>query len=73
MSNASTLFGKIPKFLQGFFIPPVHTPATVAHEQVVYFKDEKTGLQTIIAIHDTTFGPSLEELGCGHILILKPH
>jgi len=29
------------------------------HEQVSYFSDEETGLETIIAIHDTTLGPSL--------------
>jgi len=29
------------------------------HEQVTYFSDEKTGLQSIVAIHDTTLGPSL--------------
>lgn len=29
------------------------------HEDVVMFKDEKTGLKAIIAIHDTTMGPSL--------------
>ena len=59
MSDASTLFGKATEISSGLFYTPVHTPATMAHEQVVYFKDEKTGLQTIIAIHDTTFGPSL--------------
>lgn len=29
------------------------------HEQVTYFSDEETGLQSIIAVHDTTLGPSL--------------
>jgi len=29
------------------------------HEQVVYFQDQATGLQAIVAIHDTTLGPSL--------------
>jgi len=29
------------------------------HEQVVYCNDNKTGLQAIIAIHNTVLGPSL--------------
>ena len=29
------------------------------HEQVSYFTDEETGLRAIVAIHDTTLGPSL--------------
>ena len=29
------------------------------HEQVTYFSDEETGLQAIVAIHDTRLGPSL--------------
>lgn len=29
------------------------------HEQVTYISDEETGLQAIVAIHDTTLGPSL--------------
>lgn len=29
------------------------------HEQVTYFSDEETGLKSIVAIHDTTLGPSL--------------
>ena len=29
------------------------------HEQVVFFKDEKTGLKAIIAVHDTTLGPGV--------------
>ncbi len=29
------------------------------HEQVTYFSDEKTGLKSIVSIHDTTLGPSL--------------
>ncbi|MBW3661216.1 MAG: leucine dehydrogenase [Gemmatimonadetes bacterium] len=29
------------------------------HEQVVFCHDEKTGLKSIIAIHDTTLGPAL--------------
>ena len=29
------------------------------HEQVVYFNDSRVGLQAIVAIHDTTLGPSL--------------
>ena len=31
----------------------------MGHEQVVFCRDEKTGLKAIIAIHDTTMGPSL--------------
>lgn len=30
-----------------------------AHEQVMFCRDEKTGLRAIIAIHDTTLGPGL--------------
>jgi leucine dehydrogenase len=29
------------------------------HEQVTFFSDEETGLQSIISVHDTTLGPSL--------------
>ncbi|GAC14078.1 Glu/Leu/Phe/Val dehydrogenase dimerization domain-containing protein [Aliiglaciecola lipolytica] len=29
------------------------------HEQVAFFKDKKTGLQAIIAVHNTNLGPSL--------------
>lgn len=29
------------------------------HEQVTYISDEETGLEAIVAIHDTTLGPSL--------------
>ena len=29
------------------------------HEQVVFCHDKETGLKAIIAIHDTTLGPSL--------------
>ncbi|MFW6448607.1 MAG: Leu/Phe/Val dehydrogenase [Halobacteriota archaeon] len=29
------------------------------HEQVTYLRDEATGLRSIVAIHDTTLGPSL--------------
>jgi leucine dehydrogenase len=29
------------------------------HEQVTHFCDEETGLESIVAIHDTTLGPSL--------------
>jgi leucine dehydrogenase len=29
------------------------------HEQVMYFNDKETGLKGIIAVHDTTLGPSL--------------
>lgn len=28
------------------------------HEQVIFCNDEKTGLQAIIAIHNTTLGPA---------------
>lgn len=59
MSDAFTLFGKATEISSGLFYTPVHTPDTAGHEQVVYFKDEKTRLHAIIAIHDTTFGPSL--------------
>ena len=31
----------------------------MGHEQVVFCKDKKTGLKAIIAIHNTTMGPSL--------------
>ncbi len=31
----------------------------MGHEQVVFCRDEETGLKAIIAIHDTTLGPSL--------------
>ncbi|MFI5429543.1 Glu/Leu/Phe/Val dehydrogenase dimerization domain-containing protein [Aeromicrobium sp. UC242_57] len=30
-----------------------------AHEQIVFCRDEQTGLRAIIAIHDTTLGPGL--------------
>ena len=29
------------------------------HEQIVFCHDKETGLKAIIAIHDTTLGPSL--------------
>src|SRR5690606_26315257 len=29
------------------------------HEQVVFCRDDRTGLRAIIAIHDTTLGPGL--------------
>jgi len=29
------------------------------HEQVTYFSDEETGLEAIVAVHDTTLGPAL--------------
>ncbi|MGB0423655.1 MAG: Glu/Leu/Phe/Val dehydrogenase dimerization domain-containing protein, partial [Flavobacteriales bacterium] len=29
------------------------------HEQVLFCQDEATGLKAIIAVHDTTLGPSL--------------
>jgi len=29
------------------------------HEQIIFGRDEKTGLRTIIAIHDTTLGPAV--------------
>ena len=32
---------------------------SMEHEQVVYCNDKETGLKAIIAIHDTTLGPSL--------------
>ena len=31
----------------------------MGHEQVVFCSDKKTGLKAIIAIHNTTMGPSL--------------
>ena len=31
----------------------------MGHEQVVFCHDERTGLKSIIAIHDTTLGPAL--------------
>ena len=31
----------------------------MGHEQVLFCRDKKTGLKAIIAIHDTTMGPSL--------------
>ncbi len=34
-------------------------PAFDSHEQVVHISDEETGLRGIIAVHDTTLGPSL--------------
>lgn len=33
--------------------------AQKGHEQVVYFQDHTTGLQSIVAIHDTTLGPAV--------------
>ncbi|WP_255167638.1 Leu/Phe/Val dehydrogenase [Natrononativus amylolyticus] len=33
--------------------------AALGHEQVTHFVDEETGLRAIVAIHDTTLGPSL--------------
>lgn len=35
------------------------TGAYRGHEQVTYVSDETTGLQAIIAVHDTTLGPAL--------------
>ncbi|NNG03791.1 MAG: amino acid dehydrogenase, partial [Inquilinus sp.] len=35
------------------------TPDFDAHEQVVFAADAETGLRAIIAIHDTSRGPSL--------------
>lgn len=35
------------------------TGAYRGHEQVTYVSDENTGLQAIIAVHDTTLGPAL--------------
>lgn len=34
-------------------------PESHSHEQIVYFQDRATGLQAIVAIHDTTLGPAL--------------
>lgn len=34
-------------------------PQFDGHERVVYFEDEKTGLKSIIAVHNTTLGPGL--------------
>ncbi|AOW93094.1 valine dehydrogenase [Rhodococcus sp. WMMA185] len=34
-------------------------PAGSAHEQVTFFQDRATGLEAIVAIHDTTLGPAL--------------
>ncbi|MFM9051457.1 MAG: Glu/Leu/Phe/Val dehydrogenase dimerization domain-containing protein, partial [Bacteroidota bacterium] len=34
-------------------------PSFAGHEQVVFCYDKSTGLQAIIAIHDTTLGPAL--------------
>jgi leucine dehydrogenase len=39
--------------------PVFDHPDFDAHEQVVFTADPDTGLQTIIAIHDTTLGPAL--------------
>lgn len=39
----------------GFF----DAPALNSHEQVVFAKDNETGLKAIIAIHDTSLGPAL--------------
>ena len=33
--------------------------SAMGHEQVVFTHDKATGLKAIIAIHDTTLGPSL--------------
>ncbi|USZ71968.1 Leu/Phe/Val dehydrogenase [Natronosalvus halobius] len=33
--------------------------AAFGHEQVTHFVDDETGLEAIVAIHDTTLGPSL--------------
>ena len=35
------------------------------HEQVSFFSDPSSGLRCIIAIHDTTLGPSLAGRACG--------
>ena len=34
-------------------------PFDTDHEEIVFFNDEKVGLKAIVAIHDTTLGPSL--------------
>jgi leucine dehydrogenase len=33
--------------------------SALGHEQVVFCRDDKTGLRAIIAVHDTTLGPAL--------------
>ncbi|WP_203338216.1 Glu/Leu/Phe/Val family dehydrogenase [Nocardioides limicola] len=38
---------------------PVDVLGSSAHEQVIFCRDEATGLRAIIAIHDTTLGPAL--------------
>jgi len=35
------------------------SPAFDAHEQVVFFYDAGSGLEAIVALHDTTLGPAL--------------
>ena len=37
----------------------INSMERMGHEQVVFCHDEKTGLRSIIAIHDTTLGPAL--------------
>ena len=34
-------------------------PSFDNHEQVAFFNDEKSGLKSIVAIHDTTLGPAV--------------
>lgn len=43
------------------------------HEQVVFCNDNKTGLKAIIAIHNTTLGPALEEQECGLMQLKQKH
>lgn len=37
----------------------LHLMENMEHEQVMFFNDKPTGLKGIIAVHDTTLGPSL--------------
>lgn len=37
----------------------IHQMATFDHEQVLFCQDQATGLKAIIAVHNTTLGPSL--------------
>ena len=45
--------------------PVIGNMQIMGHEQVVFCNDSETGLKAIIAIHDTTLGPALEEQECG--------
>ena len=40
-------------------MPVFESPSFANHEEVVFCRDPETGLHAIIAIHDTTLGPSL--------------